>query len=95
MVRNRAALALLQRDWRRLAAERRLELLPDSRFREGVVDECFDELGNSGHYRALSAVDRVIRRILADRNLSIHALVTFNTRDFADICERFGREIYP
>lgn len=95
MIRNRGALALLQRDWKRLASERRLQLLPDNPFRDGVVDECFNELGNSHHYRALSAADRVIRKILSDRNVSIHALVTFNAPDFADICGKFGREIYP
>lgn len=95
MVRNRAALAMLQRDWRLLASERRLELLSDGPFRDAVVDECFEELGNSGHYRSLSAADRVIRNILSDRNIRIHALVTFNSADFADVCGRSGRQIYP
>jgi hypothetical protein len=95
MIRNRGALELLQRDWKRLISERRLELLPDGPFREGRVDECFDELKNQAHYRSLSASDRVIRKMLSDRNLGIDALITFNAQDFADICGKFGREIYP
>ena len=43
MIRNRGALALLQRDWKRLASERRLQLLPDGPYRDGVVDDCFEQ----------------------------------------------------
>jgi predicted nucleic acid-binding protein len=95
MTRNRVALAKLQRDWNHLTSERRLQLLPDDPFRDGVIDECFRELRVLDHYRALSAGDRVIRRMISDRNVRIDALVTFNARDFADVCRRFGRQMYP
>jgi predicted nucleic acid-binding protein len=95
MIRNRGALTSLQGDWKRLASERRLELLSDNSFRDGVIEECFNELTNSRHYRALSAADRVIRNILSDPKIGIHALVTFNAADFSDVCGKFGRELYP
>ena len=38
--------------------------------------------------RALSLVDMVIRFILDDVNVPIHALLTFNPSDFVDVCMR-------
>jgi len=96
MVRNRKAMVLLEKDWKRLALQRRLELLSDVELREGIVDECFDQLRNpSLQYRSLSAVDRILRKVVADTNLRIHALLTFNPRDFRDVCERSRCEMHP
>lgn len=94
MVRRRNAVALFERHWKYLSLRQQLELLPDSPFRDGVVEECFEEVGQ-GHYRALSAVDRVLRRMLSNRGLRIHAFITFNAADFADVCRKFGRRLYP
>jgi hypothetical protein len=41
----------------------------------------------------LSLVDRVIREMLEDRSLGLDVMVTFNQRDFADVCERRRIEI--
>jgi predicted nucleic acid-binding protein len=43
--------------------------------------------------RPLSLVDIVIREILAERSVRIDAVVTFNTEDFRDICDRVGIEL--
>jgi len=96
MARNAKAMALMERDWKRLQTLSQLELIPDEPFRDGVMDECFDELRKPRqHYRCLSAADRVVRRMLSDQNLRIQALITYNPRDFADVCHKFGRQIYP
>lgn len=64
---------------------RRLELVDDSPYR----DKCLrDFIQWSEHYRPLSMVDRVVRAALSDDNLEINAFITFNTRDFVDICNR-------
>jgi predicted nucleic acid-binding protein len=95
MARNRKALLLLERDWKRLLTQQRLDLLPDEQFREAAITECFDELRKPPyHYRAVSMVDRVIRGMLADANLRIDAFITFNPEDFADVCGKFGRDLY-
>jgi len=94
MARRRKSLAMLERDWKRLLLRQQLELLSDLPFREGVVEECFEGLGDH-RYRALSAVDRVVRRILSDRKVRIDAFITFNPGDFADVCRQFGRQLCP
>ena len=95
MVKNRKGLALLERDWKLLRGQGRLELLPDTQFRDAAIDECFEELGKPNpHYRSLSAVDRVLRKMLSDVNIQIHAFVTFNPKDFRDVCIRFGCELH-
>ena len=93
LARRRNALVLFERHWRYLLLRQQLELLSDLPFRDGVVDECFAELGRD-HYRDLSAVDRILRRMLSDTHLRIDAFITFNERDFADVCRKFGRQLY-
>jgi predicted nucleic acid-binding protein len=91
--RRRRAVELFERHWKYLLFRQQLELLSDLPFRDGVVDECFAELGKD-HPRELSAVDRILRKVLSDTQLRIDAFITFNERDFADVCRRFGRQLY-
>ncbi len=94
--RNWAAMSLLEQDWKRLLRQERLALLSDLAFRDGAIDECFDELTKpKPHARSLSLVDRVIRRMLSDRNLRLEALITFNPGDFVDVCQKYHRTILP
>jgi predicted nucleic acid-binding protein len=59
LVKNRPGMRVMQADWLRLTAQRRLQLLSDLPFRERILDECFDELGKpAGRARSLSLVDR-------------------------------------
>jgi predicted nucleic acid-binding protein len=95
MVKNKKGMALLNVDWKRLSIQRRLDLLPDVPYRDRTIDDCFDELGKPlPQYRNLSAVDRVIRNMLSDTNLRIHAFVTFNPKDFSDVCRKVGCELH-
>jgi len=92
MVKNRKAMLIMERDWTLLSSRQQLDLLSDLPFRDGVVDECFDELKKPAvHYRRLSAVDRVLRKILADRNVGIAVFITFNPKDFEDVCRASRR----
>ena len=95
MVKNKRGMALLESDWKLLSIQRRLDLLPDLPYRDRTIDECFEELGKPlAQYRNLSAVDRVIRNMLSDTKLRIHAFVTFNPKDFGDVCRKFGCELH-
>jgi len=59
-----------------------------------VIEDCFNELGEvRARYWPLSAVDRAIRYLLEERNGQIGALITFNPRDFNDVCKRFNIEL--
>ncbi len=92
LVKNRPAMFLMRTDWIRLASQKRLELLSDLPFRDRVLDECFEELRKPfPQSRNLSVVDRVIRRVLSDRSMRIDAFVTFNPRDFVDVCKTSNR----
>ena len=76
----------LEKDWKRLALSNRLVTLPDEPYRKNVIQDCFEQ-----RQRPLSAVDRVIRNILADPRMQIGAFGTFNPGDFADVCRKFKR----
>ena len=78
----------LEKDWKRLDRLNRLKMLPDEPYRNNVIQDCFEQ-----HQRPLSAVDRVIRNILADPRIQISAFVTFNPGDFADVCRKFNRQL--
>ena len=57
--------------------------LPDELYRDMALDSVLKIVQG---WRSISLVDMVIRLILADRNIKIDAMVTFNQNDFADIC---------
>src|ERR1700722_7612659 len=95
MVKNRPGLTQMQNDWKRLLVQRRLNLVSDVSYRETLADECFNELTRpTEQYRNLSAVDRIIRRMLSDNNLRISAFLTFNPKDFSDVCRAIDCELY-
>ncbi len=61
----------------------------DRAYREPALEEAIQRSGK----RPLSLVDLVIRKILEDAQMNISAIVTFNTKDFADICVKRRIEI--
>ena len=65
-------------------------LLDDCPYRE----DCLDEVFSKGK-RPLSLVDSVLRHILDDTDVRIEGLLTFNPKDFSDVCARRGVEIVP
>jgi predicted nucleic acid-binding protein len=94
LVKDRSRMLRLESDWKKLSVRNRLELISDLPYRERVIEDCFRELGKPpGRYWRLSAADRVIRNILADRSVRISAFLTFNRGDFADVCKRVGTQL--
>lgn len=68
-----------------------IELLNDSPYR---LDAYEDALTRAKTQRnAMSLVDSVICAILDDPNVRIDAMLTFNLRDFANICHSKGIEL--
>ena len=86
MARDLRRVEALRRHWEALNRMRKLVFMDDSPYRDRAVDECLEEVGRGQHYRGLSLVDRVLRGILSDSNVRIDAFVTFNDRDFWDVC---------
>jgi predicted nucleic acid-binding protein len=66
-----------------------VEWIDDAPYRKTALDKF---LKNQG--KKFSLVDLVIREILSEVNIRIDYLVTFNSGDFKDVCDRRGIEIY-
>lgn len=62
--------------------------IPDDEYKAKAYDLTIEE-----NYRGFSLVDNVIRVMMQDPNLKIHALLTFNIDDFIDIAAKRGIEI--
>ena len=43
--------------------------------------------------RPLSLVDAVLRAIIEDTNVAVAAMLTFNQRDFSDVCRQHSVEV--
>jgi len=65
--------------------------LSDHKYKHHALTSIF--LQNKSH-KKFSLVDLVIREILLDPEMKIHAIVTFNAADFEDICWKKGIEIF-
>lgn len=63
----------------------------DSRYRDEALEKTLSD--ESIKKRPISLVDNVLRAIIADTNVKINCLFTFNIADFADICRRRNVEI--
>jgi hypothetical protein len=58
------------------------------------MDDCLAEVHRPGeHYRPMSLTARVIRYILEKVNIKIDTLITFNPRDFVDVCRKLHRNL--
>lgn len=57
-------------------------LVPDDNYREKALRNTFF----TNDRRPMSLVDMTIRFMLEDVNLNLNALITFNKKDFIDIC---------
>ena len=62
-----------------------LSSIDDSPYREEALYQTFQ--AGLREWRPLSMVDSALRLIIADKNNRIEYFVTWNTRDFADVCE--------
>ena len=63
--------------------------ISDEKYRDIAFDNTVSPLNDRG----ISFVDNIIRTMLKDKSAHINALVTFNRRDFEDICYEKGIEI--
>lgn len=65
--------------------------LSDEMYRNKAVELVFSENKRGKSY---SLVDLVIREVLQDRKVKVDAIVTFNPKDFFDICLLRNLEIF-
>lgn len=63
--------------------------LSDEPYREAALDAVMTTAAS----RSMALVDMVIRLILDDTNVRKHGLLTFNHRDFSDLCRKHQIEM--
>ena len=71
-----------------LVASTNTVLLDDTPYR----DEAYHTVARNAH-RPLSLVDAVLRTIIEDTNVAVTAILTFNQRDFHDVCRQHSVEL--
>lgn len=71
-----------------IARQPNVEKLDDSEYR----DDAYERTVETASKRPMSLVDMVMRLMLEDVNVRINALLTFNMKDFHDVCRK--RSIY-
>jgi predicted nucleic acid-binding protein len=92
MTRHRRQMDSLNRDWKYLHSRKQLILLDDKDFRAVALEECMKEVARPAQrYRTLSLADRVIRGMLSDISIRIDYFITYNQKDFVDICRKYRR----
>lgn len=64
----------------------RIQYLDDSAYLQSALDLTLES--SLDQARPLSMVDCTIRGILEDVKVRVDYLMTFNSRDFMDVCER-------
>lgn len=70
------------------------ERVDDVPYRDIALEKLLDD-NSIDRKRNLSLVDIVLREILADISFKINFFITFNAKDFADICSKRKIEIVP
>lgn len=60
-----------------------IERVNDCPYRERALEACFHRDATN---RPMSLVDRVLRHMVEDTSIRLHAVVTFNPGDFEDVC---------
>jgi len=65
-------------------------LLDDSPYRGGAYQAV---LRHTRSGSPLSLVDAILRAVIEDANVALEAMLTFNARDFADVCARYSVEV--
>jgi predicted nucleic acid-binding protein len=89
LIRRKDRLSLLEQIIR---SNSNIEFIDDTEYRNKALNNVFEANNKYTEY-SHSLVDAVLREMLSDINLRIDYLITFNNKDFIDICIKRGIEI--
>jgi predicted nucleic acid-binding protein len=87
LVRNYERLTIFET----LLKKPEIELIDDAKYKNTALNEVFEFNRNNGF--TFSLADSVIREMLKDINIRVNYFVTFNYRDFYDVCTKRQIEI--
>lgn len=68
-----------------------IELFDDTKYKNSALNDVFEFSRYHGHTYSLA--DGVVREILKDIDVKVNYLVTFNAKDFHDVCAKRQIEI--
>jgi hypothetical protein len=85
----------LESEWSSLKERKQLQFLDDTPFRRRSLEEWWARDLKLSGWRGLSLVDRVLRAVLESRSPRVHALLSFDHRDFSDVCGKLKVKIVP
>lgn len=80
---------MMVRGFERFVKSQNVVFADDSKYREGAYNQTL----RGAERRPIALVDMVIRSILEDVNTRTNCLLTFNQRDFVDVCRARQIEI--
>lgn len=73
-------------EFEKVLKNKNVQILEDLEYKENGLALTMDSILNKN--RPISLVDMVIRLMLEDVNLKIDYFITFNTKDFIDLCHK-------
>jgi hypothetical protein len=94
MVRQNRRMERIDTHLKSLRVKGQLHFVDDTPYRDRAFEACLP-CNQSGTYRGISLVDRIIREMLSDKTISTHALASFNIPDFIDLCRRLNKPLLP
>jgi len=65
-----------------------VHLIDDAKYKNPALEKTFEQ--TKFKYLTYSLIDQVLREMILDPNLKFDFLVTFNKRDFEDVCAKRG-----
>lgn len=88
LTRNKKRLALFEK----LISKENVTLISDSKYRKMALDLVFERNNKYDDY-SHSLVDAVLREMLKDVDIQIDYLISFNEKDFIDVCVKRNIQI--
>ncbi|WP_282019172.1 hypothetical protein [Salegentibacter mishustinae] len=88
LTRNKKRLALFEK----LINKENVTLISDSKYRKMALDKVFERNNKYDDY-SHSLVDAVLREMIKDVDIQIDYLISFNEKDFIDVCVKRNIQI--
>lgn len=78
-------------DFEKVLKNENVKIIEDNKYKENALFMTVDLTLNRN--RPLSLVDMIIRLMIEDTNLKVDYVISFNTRDFIDLCHKHRIEL--
>jgi hypothetical protein len=85
MIGNRKRMIAIEQVFLNGGLGMKVEFLDDSSYKEEALNKVFEY--NKIHGSTFSLTDSIIREIIMDSDVLIHGFITYNEKDFKDVCD--------